>query len=117
MANSCKAACLLNETGNNGLQYYQNNASSSELAQQRAQAAFVYGRGVGAAFQLVDDVLDFEASQLELGKPILNDLKQGLATAPVLFAQQEYPALSEMIHRKFEHPGDIDKAHDLVMNR
>ena len=117
MANSCKAACLLNETGNNGLQYYQNNANSSELAQQRAQAAFVYGRGVGAAFQLVDDVLDFEASQLELGKPILNDLKQGLATAPVLFAQQEYPALSEMIHRKFEHPGDIEKAHDLVMNR
>jgi geranylgeranyl pyrophosphate synthase len=76
----------------------------------------VYGRGVGAAFQLVDDVLDFEASQAELGKPILNDLRQGLATAPVLFAQQQYPVLTEMIHRKFELPSDVEKAHDLVMS-
>ena len=105
MANSCKAACLLNETGNNGL----HNITSSA-----AQASFIYGRGVGAAFQLVDDVLDFEASQLELGKPILNDLKQGLATAPVLFAQQQYPDLNDMIHRKFSVPGDIEKAHEFV---
>ena len=125
MANSCKAACLLNETGNEGLPSYYTAASTTppssasspplSAAAQRARASFIYGRGVGAAFQLVDDVLDFEASQAELGKPILNDLKQGLATAPVLFAQQQYPALTEMIHRKFEAPGDIEKAHELVL--
>lgn len=38
--------------------------------------------------QLVDDVLDFEQSSETLGKPALNDLKQGIATAPVLFAAQ-----------------------------
>lgn len=36
--------------------------------------------------QLVDDVLDFVASDLEMGKPTAADLKLGLATAPVLFA-------------------------------
>lgn len=36
--------------------------------------------------QLVDDVLDFVASDAEMGKPTAADLKLGLATAPVLFA-------------------------------
>lgn len=36
----------------------------------------------------MDDVLDFEQSSETLGKPALNDLKQGIATAPVLFAAQ-----------------------------
>jgi solanesyl diphosphate synthase len=101
MANSCKAACLLN--------HHKDHVRVSE-------AAFIYGRGVGAAFQLVDDVLDFEASQAELGKPILNDLRQGLATAPVLFAQQQHPGLSEMMHRKFDAPGDVERAHEMVLS-
>jgi geranylgeranyl pyrophosphate synthase len=39
-------------------------------------------------WQLVDDVLDFEQTSETLGKPALADLKQGLATAPVLLAAQ-----------------------------
>eukprot|EP00952_Eustigmatos_sp_NYUAD-ZCMA_P003498 15290-Eustigmatos_ZCMA.PRE.1 len=38
--------------------------------------------------QLVDDVLDFEQSSETLGKPAMSDIKQGLATAPVLIAAQ-----------------------------
>lgn len=38
--------------------------------------------------QFVDDVLDFTGSTSQLGKPALNDLKSGLATAPVLFAME-----------------------------
>ena len=38
--------------------------------------------------QFVDDVLDFTGSTLQLGKPALNDLRSGLATAPVLYAAQ-----------------------------
>ena len=41
--------------------------------------------------QVVDDVLDFTGSALALGKPALNDLKSGLATAPVLFAAEVVP--------------------------
>lgn len=51
-----------------------------------ADLAFQYGRNVGLAFQLVDDLLDFVSSAEAMGKPTAADLKLGLATAPVLFA-------------------------------
>lgn len=50
------------------------------------EIAFQYGRNIGLAFQLVDDLLDFVASSESMGKPTAADLKLGLATAPVLFA-------------------------------
>lgn len=50
------------------------------------EVAFQYGRNVGLAFQLVDDLLDFVSSTSTMGKPAAADLKLGLATAPVLFA-------------------------------
>ena len=53
--------------------------------------AFEYGRLLGIAFQLVDDLLDFVASSEQLGKPTAADLQLGLATAPVLFATEKVP--------------------------
>ncbi|KDR14770.1 Decaprenyl-diphosphate synthase subunit 1 [Zootermopsis nevadensis] len=67
-----------------------------------AEVAFQYGRNVGLAFQLVDDLLDFV------------DLKLGLATAPVLFACERYPELNPMIMRRFQEPGDVERAFELV---
>lgn len=55
----------------------------------------------------MDDVLDLTASASILGKPALNDLKSGLATAPVLFAAEEQPALKPLIARKFKNEGDV----------
>ena len=66
---------------------------------------FAYGRHIGLAFQLIDDVLDYEGH--DSGKPLLADLKSGLATAPLLLAQQEFPVLAEMAARKFAHDSDI----------
>ncbi len=43
-----------------------------------------YGERVGTAFQIVDDVLDFSADEKSLGKPVGSDIRQGLATLPVL---------------------------------
>ncbi len=53
---------------------------------------------------------DFEGTSASLGKPALNDVKQGLATAPVLFAAHRFPSLLPLIERKFSSPGDIDAA-------
>jgi hexaprenyl-diphosphate synthase len=58
----------------------------------------------------VDDLLDFEGSAKSLGKPALADINSGLATAPVLFAAQQFPALLPLIQRKFEGPGDVESA-------
>lgn len=76
--------------------------------------AFQYGRNLGLAFQLVDDLLDFVSSSEAMGKPAAADLKLGLATAPVLFACEKYPELNPMIMRRFQEPGDVERAFELV---
>ncbi len=47
-----------------------------------------YGHSLGLAFQLVDDLLDFTASEDKLGKPVLSDLKEGKVTLPLIYALQ-----------------------------
>ncbi|KAK9473818.1 isoprenoid synthase domain-containing protein [Dipodascopsis tothii] len=78
------------------------------------EAAYEYGRNLGLAFQLLDDMLDYTVSAADLGKPAGADLKLGLATAPALFAWQRYPELGPMIKRKFSQPGDPERARELV---
>ncbi|MCC6626078.1 MAG: polyprenyl synthetase family protein [Chloroflexi bacterium] len=48
-----------------------------------------YGRNIGLAFQVIDDVLDFEATTEILGKPAGNDLRQGTITLPVLLYMEQ----------------------------
>lgn len=98
MANSCKSAAIL---GN----------YSSEVV----EAAYSYGKHVGVAFQLVDDILDFEGNVDTLGKPVCADLSAGLATAPVLYAAEEFSELKPMVTRKFRGSGDVDQALKLIM--
>ena len=40
----------------------------------------------------------------------------GLATAPVLFASQQFPHLTDLIRRRFNHPGDVETALNYVIN-
>ena len=54
-------------------------------------------------------MLDFTVSSKEFGKPVGADLKLGLATAPVLYAWEEYPELGPLIERKFSQEGDVAK--------
>jgi octaprenyl-diphosphate synthase len=57
-----------------------------EADQQTALKA--YGYNLGIAFQLIDDTLDFIGDVTELGKPVGNDIQQGKATLPLIFALQ-----------------------------
>lgn len=45
-----------------------------------------YGYYLGMAFQIVDDILDFDATRQEVGKPVGNDLAQGIVTLPAIIA-------------------------------
>jgi len=92
----------------------QANALLAGVEQQLVRDAFLYGRNIGVAFQLVDDLLDFTASADQLGKPAAADLSLGLATAPVLFAAETFPHLNTLIARRFEADGDVEEAFRLV---
>merc|ERR1719209_475953 len=91
------------------------NAVLAGVSFQLVEKAFQYGRNIGIAFQLVDDLLDFVSSADLLGKPAAADLHLGLATAPVLFAVDEFPQLHAMITRRFSEPGDVEEAFRLVL--
>merc|ERR1719348_2022562 len=93
----------------------QANAVLAEASKEEVEAAFQYGKHLGIAFQLVDDLLDFVSSADMLGKPAAADMKLGLATAPVLFATKQYPHLNDLIARRFSHPGDVEEGFKLVI--
>ncbi|XP_029194917.2 all trans-polyprenyl-diphosphate synthase PDSS1-like isoform X1 [Acropora millepora] len=78
------------------------------------EIAYQYGRNVGMAFQVVDDILDFIATDKEMGKPTATDLQLGLATAPVLFACEQFPELNALIMRRFKGPNDVEEARQAV---
>ena len=69
-------------------------------------AMITYGQNLGAAFQLVDDALDYNASADELGKNLGDDLAEGKATLPLIYAmQQAVPEDKELIRRAIVEGG------------
>jgi heptaprenyl diphosphate synthase len=64
----------------------------------------------------MDDYLDYASTAQTLGKPVLEDIKQGIYSAPVLFALQENNALvSELIkNEKFDEVYDFIKTSDAL---
>ncbi|MDZ8242055.1 MAG: solanesyl diphosphate synthase [Nostoc sp. ChiQUE01a] len=99
IANSSKAAGLL-----------------SEVSRETVEHMYSYGRHLGIAFQIVDDILDFTSTTDTLGKPVASDLKSGHLTAPVLFALAEKPYLEVLIEREFAQEGDLEQALVLIQD-
>lgn len=97
ISKSCRAAAIL-------------GGSSPDVV----EAAYLYGKNLGLAFQLVDDMLDYTVSEAELGKPAGADLELGLATAPLLFAWKENESLGRLVGRKFSEEGDVQRAREIV---
>jgi len=79
-------------------------------------AAYEYGRHLGIAFQLIDDLLDVVQTSADMGKETSVDMKLGLSTAPVLYASEQFPELVPMMMRQFREDGDVARARELIMN-
>ncbi|KAK1282714.1 hypothetical protein QJS10_CPB22g00112 [Acorus calamus] len=93
ISNSCKAIAL--------------------LAGQTAEVsvlAYDYGRNLGLAYQLIDDVLDFTGTSATLGKGSLSDIRHGIVTAPILFAIEEFPQLRQIVDKGFDDPENVNVA-------
>ncbi|MEO1672975.1 MAG: solanesyl diphosphate synthase [Cyanobacteria bacterium J06631_2] len=99
MANSAKAAAVL-----------------SNAEPQVTENLYSYGRNLGLAFQVVDDILDFTGSTEVLGKPAGSDLASGNLTAPVLYALKQEPYLKILIEREFSEAEDLHQALELINN-
>ncbi len=58
-------------------------------AEERAETLWGFGLALGTAFQLQDDLLDYTASEEDLGKPVLSDLREGKLTLPLILSLPE----------------------------
>lgn len=56
--------------------------------QEEVQAMAAYGRYLGAAFQLIDDVMDYSSDSEQMGKNVGDDLAEGKPTLPLIYAMQ-----------------------------
>jgi octaprenyl-diphosphate synthase len=73
-----------------------------------------YGNHIGTAFQLIDDVLDYQAEESSLGKNLGDDLAEGKPTLPLIYALQHGNASQrEMIRHAIEH-GGIERLEEIT---
>ena len=78
------------------------------------ESCAAYGRSLGTAFQLVDDLLDYEGSTTELGKNVGDDLREGKPTLPLLIAMERATGEQrEMMRHSIEH-GEVERLSDIV---
>ena len=82
--------------------------------EDKLKSLYNFGRNLGLAFQVVDDILDFTGNEKQLGKPAASDLASGYLTAPALFALKESSNLSLLIEREFSEQGDLEEALAIV---
>jgi len=86
----------------------------SEVSEDVKMDMYEYGKHLGLAFQIVDDILDFTQSEAQLGKPKGQDLASGNLTAPCIFALGRNPRLRELIETQFADPKDLAEAIEIV---
>lgn len=90
-------------------------AGASEAQQQALDS---YGLNLGIAFQLIDDILDYSASQADLGKTVGDDFRDGKITLPIILAverstQEERAFWQRTLEQQDIRDGDL--AHAMVL--
>ena len=106
-----KTASLFATAGESG-------AVLSGAPEEISQALKEYSYNIGLAFQIIDDILDFEGTAEEIGKPVGTDLSHGIFTLPAIIAMQRYPH-DNPIPPLFQHPQDeecLKRAVDMIQN-
>ena len=82
----------------------ETGAILGDAPEPQIQALRIYGQNIGMAFQIVDDLLDVQGDAAELGKPVGNDLLQGVLTLPSIKLMERYPD-NNPIEELFKDPG------------
>ena len=73
-----------------------------------------FGRSLGTAFQLVDDLLDYEGDSQALGKNVGDDLREGKPTLPLLVAMERGSAADRALIRHAIEHGEVQRLPEIV---
>jgi len=73
---------------------------------QQIAAAGEYGRSLGTAFQLIDDVLDYAGDAAEIGKNVGDDLREGKPTLPLIYLMENGTEEQRQLVRACIEQGD-----------
>ncbi|MGH8831810.1 MAG: polyprenyl synthetase family protein [Polaromonas sp.] len=78
------------------------------------QSCADYGRALGTAFQVIDDVLDYDGDVSEMGKNLGDDLREGKATLPLIIAMQRGTELERATIRQAIETGGTDQMAQII---
>ena len=78
------------------------------------EACADYGRSLGTAFQLVDDLLDYQGETQELGKNVGDDLREGKPTLPLLVAMERGTTQQRALIRHAIEHGEVQRLAEIV---
>ncbi len=78
------------------------------------EACAGYGRALGTAFQIVDDLLDYEGDSKELGKNVGDDLREGKPTLPLLLAMERASPQERALMRRAIEQGEEQGLSDIL---
>jgi octaprenyl-diphosphate synthase len=81
---------------------------------QVEEACASFGRALGTAFQLVDDLLDYEGVSAELGKNVGDDLREGKPTLPLLLAMERCAPEERVMMRRAIEQGDMQRLPEIL---
>jgi octaprenyl-diphosphate synthase len=82
--------------------------------EEQIEAAAEYGRSLGTAFQLIDDVLDYSGNATDIGKNVGDDLREGKPTLPLIYLMQNgTPGQRQLVRACIEH-GDAERFDEIL---
>lgn len=81
---------------------------------EQEELCATYGQAVGTAFQIIDDVLDYEGNVQELGKNLGDDLREGKNTLPLIIAMQRGTPEQASVVRNAIEQGSVDALQEIV---
>jgi octaprenyl-diphosphate synthase len=78
------------------------------------EACATYGQALGTAFQVIDDVLDYDGAATEMGKNLGDDLREGKTTLPLIIAMQRgTPEQSQLVRQAIE-TGELQQLDEVL---
>ena len=86
----------------------------SHSAPEVEEACAAYGQALGTAFQVIDDVLDYDGDSTEMGKNLGDDLREGKATLPLIAAMQRGSAEQCALIRGAIETGETERLDEII---